>query len=266
MRTFLIMTLLSVVLFETTAVAQAVIVKETLFYSPKILNTEMNEAKTNFARLIKETKCNDENRAIYYTNSPKNVMVFDDRVEIIFKNHTGSLRFSDLLNYNIEVFYEEYAPGMLARNYYQLVVGKFIFYSFSSGVDSFKELADYLRFFQNRQFDLQFALFEPIAAQYRALKVKPMVSEGQREFIVQANSFNQQKNYLKAIDLYNKAIDLDQTAYPAAYSNLALLSAQTGKFNTAIYYMKKYLLLEPEAADARSAQDKIYEWKAQITN
>jgi len=26
--------------------------------------------------------------------------------------------------------------------------------------------------------------------------------------------------------------------------------------------MKKYLLLEPEATDARSAQDKIYEWEA----
>ena len=30
--------------------------------------------------------------------------------------------------------------------------------------------------------------------------------------------------------------------------------------------MKKYLLLEPDASDARSAQDKIYEWKAQLAN
>jgi len=30
--------------------------------------------------------------------------------------------------------------------------------------------------------------------------------------------------------------------------------------------MKKYLMLEPEASDARSAQDKIYEWKAQSAN
>ena len=30
--------------------------------------------------------------------------------------------------------------------------------------------------------------------------------------------------------------------------------------------MKKYLMLEPEATDARSAQDKIYEWKALIAN
>lgn len=107
--------------------------------------------------------------------------------------------------------------------------------------------------------------FEPTAAEYRKLKVKPPVSEEQRKYIVQANSFNQQKSYVKAIELYKKAIELDQTAYPAAYSNLALLSAQIGKFDAAIYYMKKYLLLEPEAKEARSAQDKIYEWEAQIS-
>lgn len=28
--------------------------------------------------------------------------------------------------------------------------------------------------------------------------------------------------------------------------------------------MKKYLLLEPEASDARGAQDKIYEWEGII--
>jgi tetratricopeptide (TPR) repeat protein len=69
--------------------------------------------------------------------------------------------------------------------------------------------------------------------------------------------------YNKAIELYLKAIEVDQTAYPAAYSNLALLSAQTKRFNDAIFYMKKYLMLEPEASDARGAQDKIYLWEAQ---
>ncbi|MDO9256593.1 MAG: hypothetical protein Q7U54_13835 [Bacteroidales bacterium] len=50
-----------------------------------------------------------------------------------------------------------------------------------------------------------------------------------------------------------------------AYTNLALLSAQVKDFQTAIYYMKKYLLLVPESEDARSCQDKIYEWEVQIT-
>lgn len=89
-------------------------------------------------------------------------------------------------------------------------------------------------------------------------------SEEQRRYIVQANSFSQKKDYNKAIELYQKAIEIDQTAYPAAYSNMALLSAQTGKFSDAIFYMKKYLLLEPEASDSRGARDKIYEWEAEL--
>jgi len=43
-----------------------------------------------------------------------------------------------------------------------------------------------------------------------------------------------------------------------------LLNAQVHNFDAAVYYMKKYLMLVPEASDARSSQDKIYEWEAQI--
>ena len=118
----------------------------------------------------------------------------------------------------------------------------------------------------NKYQDERLALFESKAAQYRALKVKPPVSEEQRKFIVQANAMSQQKEYGRAIDFYLKAIELDPVSYPAAYFNLALLSAQMHRFKSAIAYMKQYLLLEPEAKDARSAQDKIYEWELMIGN
>jgi len=72
--------------------------------------------------------------------------------------------------------------------------------------------------------------------------------------------------YDKAIDLYKKALEVKPTSYPAAYTNLALLSAQIRDLQTAIYYMKKYLMLEPEAADSRSCQDKIYEWEILMQN
>jgi len=57
---------------------------------------------------------------------------------------------------------------------------------------------------------------------------------------------------------------MDPVSYPAAYSNLALLTAQLKNYEGAIFYMKKYLLLGPEAADARNAQDKIYEWEIKV--
>jgi tetratricopeptide (TPR) repeat protein len=96
------------------------------------------------------------------------------------------------------------------------------------------------------------------------LEVKPIVSEEQRKYIVQANSFNEQKAYNIAIDLYMKATEIDQTSYPAAYYNLALLSINVNQFYGAIFYMKKYLMLVPDAEDARAAQDKIYEWETII--
>ena len=83
------------------------------------------------------------------------------------------------------------------------------------------------------------------------------MSEEQRRSIVQANALVQDKEYQKAIDRYLVALDLDPVSYPAAYFNLALLYAQTGRFKSAIATMQQYLLLGPAAADARSAQDKI---------
>ena len=109
--------------------------------------------------------------------------------------------------------------------------------------------------------DERLALFEAKAAQYRGLKVKPPVSEEQRKYIVQANALNERKEYAGAIDLYSKAIDVDPVAYPPAYFNLALLAAQMQRFGPAIASMKQYLQLVPDAKDARSAQDKIYEWE-----
>ena len=109
--------------------------------------------------------------------------------------------------------------------------------------------------------DERLAQFESAAAEYRALKVKPPVSEEQRKLIVQANAMSQQKEYGEALSLYLKAVELDPVSYPAAYFNMALLSAQLQRYKPAITYMKQYLLLEPEAKDARSAQDKIYEWE-----
>lgn len=112
-----------------------------------------------------------------------------------------------------------------------------------------------------KQLDEQIVRFEPVAAQYRALAVKPAVSEEQRKMIVQANALTKQKEYGKAMVQYQKAIELDRTAYPEAYFNLALLAAQNNLPISAIFYMRHYLLLRPDAKDARSAQDKIYEWE-----
>ncbi len=127
-----------------------------------------------------------------------------------------------------------------------------------------QKAADALQVIQQatpRMEDADSARAQALAVQYRALAVKPPVTEEQRRFIVQANLLNQQKEYGRALELYRRAVAVDPLSYPAAYFNMALISAQMGRFRLAISFMKQYLLLEPEAKDARGAQDKIYEWE-----
>ena len=110
----------------------------------------------------------------------------------------------------------------------------------------------------------ELAAFQPVVERFRAMQSKPPVSEEQRKYIVQANSMTQKKEYAKAMALYEKALDIDPVSYPAAYYNMALIAAQQGSYHRAILNMRKYLLLVPEAEDARTAQDKIYEWQAAV--
>lgn len=107
--------------------------------------------------------------------------------------------------------------------------------------------------------------FKPVADNYLKQKEQKALSEDQRKYIVQANVLNEEKDYTGAINLFEKVVAADPTAYPAAYYNIALISAQIRSYAYAIINMKKYLMLKPNAEDARSAQDKIYEWELHLT-
>lgn len=106
------------------------------------------------------------------------------------------------------------------------------------------------------------ARFAQQAAAYRALAVKPPVTEDMRRLIIQAEALRQRKNTDGAIELFRKVIEHDPVAYPAAHFNLALLYELQAEYPRAIGAMNRYLLLQSNAPDARAAQDKIYEWEA----
>jgi tetratricopeptide (TPR) repeat protein len=271
MKIFRIIVLFAVVFFTISANAQSI--RETNYY-PK-LQTYINDIKKVRADIALQLTSDKRNL--------RDILVLEDRIEFKIKNQKTIINFSDILDDSIQVkvFAVMSVSNLLGekitdpaivntiRRYMDshLVIGKidFVFkYTFNCNA-----LADNLFFIQyklkEQRYDAQITLFKPIAAQYCALKVKPPVSEEQRKFIVQANFLGQQKMYGKAIEVYKKAIEMDQTSYPAAYSNLALLSAQIQKFDAAIYFMKKYLMIMSDASDARSAQDKIYAWETQLS-
>ncbi|MBN1140840.1 MAG: tetratricopeptide repeat protein [Deltaproteobacteria bacterium] len=189
--------------------------------------------------------------------------VSDDRIEVLFN---PPLVYRDLLNDKL-VVNVVYGEG----GRYDYSINFATRYSFLFGP---RDLATAQRFANDlfviqehlkKQEQEQTTLFETQATNYRALAVKPAISEAQRKLFVQADALSHQKDYLGAIEFYNKAFEIDPFSYPGAYFNVALLEAQENRFRSAIGSMKKYLLLVPDAKDARSAQDKIYEWELMIS-
>lgn len=147
---------------------------------------------------------------------------------------------------------------------YEIELPNLTIYWKTKDLESAKKFADNLVYFKNMKklVNVEEVIgFDSIAAQYRALKVKPPIPEEARKYIVQANAQTELKNYKRAIDFYEKAIEVDPTN-PMVYNNQALLFAMIDRYDAAISSMKKYLKLVPDAPDARAAQDKIYEWEA----
>ncbi len=267
------------------------------FYYPKLIHVDKTSAKTTLAGLIHGTSWGKPE--MISVSDDRIEMTFKGKKRTRFNQ---SINFSDLATCPIRVTRTEVTPAkksngarinyfiyaLSLRNCYldAKVVNDWFFLKTDTPAPAFtladsyakqnvpetennyKKLADYLYFFQYpfmvQKYDSLLNQFKQVAAQYRELKTKPVVTEEQRKYIVQANAFNERKDYVKAIDFYNKAIELDKTAYPGAYMNMALLSAQVQNYEGAIFQMKRYLMLMPEAEDARGAQDKIYEWEGII--
>ncbi|MGH8747067.1 MAG: CFI-box-CTERM domain-containing protein [Burkholderiales bacterium] len=105
------------------------------------------------------------------------------------------------------------------------------------------------------------AQFEQDAARYRALAQKPALPEEARRFKVQAEFALGQKRYGDAIRFYGEGLKIAPW-WPEGHFNRALLLAQTQRYGQATIEMRRYLELEPNAPDARAAQDRIYQWEA----
>lgn len=206
-----------------------------------------------------------------FDKSVNDIIIHENHIEIIYNKKTKQIvDISEILNNNISLRKNENKnPTINIINPYYIRIGNVVMFTFAPyNLEVAKEFSDLLfkyQFFTNeKHYAEQMRVFESLANEYKSLIQKPVISEEQRKFIVQANGLNELREYKKAISLYKKAIEINPITYPAAYSNIALLSEQLSNYQTAIYYMKKYLMLEPENSDARAAQDKIYMWELML--
>ena len=103
--------------------------------------------------------------------------------------------------------------------------------------------------------------FDEVVAQYRALGAASAIPEEVRRYKVQAEFMVDQKRYGDAIRLYGEGLKAAPW-WPGGRFNRALLFAEMKRYRDAIMEMNRYLKLEPDAPDARAAQDLVYKWEA----
>ena len=102
--------------------------------------------------------------------------------------------------------------------------------------------------------------FAKVVARYQNANPKPALSEEVRKLKVQAEFALEKKRYAQAIDHYEEALNIAPW-WADGHFNRALLLGEAENYPDAVSEMKKYLALEPNAKDARAAQDKLYQWE-----
>jgi tetratricopeptide (TPR) repeat protein len=102
--------------------------------------------------------------------------------------------------------------------------------------------------------------FKEEARRYYAMSPKPQLPEEARRFKVQAEAYVSSKRFMDAVENYERA-NVIAPWWPEGHFNRALILGEMQNFDSAMAEMKRYLILNPDAPDARQAQDKIYLWE-----
>jgi len=105
--------------------------------------------------------------------------------------------------------------------------------------------------------------FKKAADLYQGSATKPTLPEECRRYRVQAESAIAEKNFSDAAEIYSKALKVAPW-WPGGHFNRAIVLAEIGDFDQAIVEMNRYLMLEPNAPDARAARDRTYEWERKV--
>lgn len=106
----------------------------------------------------------------------------------------------------------------------------------------------------------QEAAFEKASQSYRQAATKPQLPEEAVKYKVQAELAVQQKRYDDAVDLYDQALAVAPW-WPQGHYNRGLILGELEDYEEAIPAFQKYLKLEPDVANARAVQLKIYQWE-----
>lgn len=111
----------------------------------------------------------------------------------------------------------------------------------------------------------EFEKFEPQAQAWRALPEKPKMPDDAYTHKVLAEAAYDDHDVMKAFLEYNLALQKFPT-WPEGQFNLALIGGELKRYRGAVFHMKEYLALVPEAPDAQAARDKMILWQDKTTH
>lgn len=277
-----ILLILVFILISTKIIAQ---VNENITNINSESNTNQEQlvnAKKHLSEILKQNigvirliVGNDNYNVVSNLGFPKEIAVFDDRIEFEFKDnknittHLIKIYYSYILEDKLKasIISSNTDDGRIILENHLKLGNVSLVMSMNHSV-VMKLLVNDLTIIQNKFNEERFKMdeFKKIVEVNRLLKTKPSISEEQRKYIVQANSFAQIMQYDYAIDQYIKALALNQTSYPEAYSNLALLLGQTNRYHAAINFMEKYILLVSDSTEIQNARNKIKDWEIILQN
>ena len=101
------------------------------------------------------------------------------------------------------------------------------------------------------------------AKTYRESPEKPELPEGAVRFKAQAEGAVREKRFGDAADLYDEALAVAPW-WPAGHYNRGLILGELKDYEGAVGELKRYLAVDPDAANARAVQLKVYEWEALV--
>jgi len=195
------------------------------------------------------------------------VSVGDDHVEIQPVNSPGpavSLYYKDLSR--IELVRDS---ALIVGEYYGVLLGDKEVLWVQDGsskeeihkrtvvvADAFYVLKNYPPVAQRREEEE----FQRAVQWFREQNPRPQFPEDARRYRVQAESAVRDKRFSDAAQRYAEALKVAPW-WPEGHFNRALVLAEANRHEGAIREMKRYLMLVPDAPNARAAQDKIYEWE-----
>ncbi len=108
-----------------------------------------------------------------------------------------------------------------------------------------------------------FTAFQQRAAAWRALPARPALSEAVRKQQLLAEDAVNQKQFEAAAAAYDATTEIDPT-WPEGHFNAAALYGELKDYDDAIWHMRCYLELMPNAPDAQTARDQMLLWEAKL--